>query len=794
MTVAVQALPITYNGNGTAAPLAVPFRFLAADHLVITRIAADGTRTILTRGTHYSVAGGGDAQSGTVTPLAAIAVGDKWEINRVTPREQPTAYPVGDDFPAATHERALDRAMLVAQEQDRVAAAIALRTPLAPVGEVAPELDIAGIQDGELIVYSGGKLTRLVKAVFAGKFFGGDAAGNVVPLSGTGADASLRADLATVLGARLVGLFAGGSVEDAIGYVTPEMFGAVGDGITNDRNALQAAINDGRPIHWPKKTYRITSAIAQTATADVEWKGDGAVIVYDGPHIEAAVSITTSAKINIAISGVTFDGAKLCNIPLKISSTGAMANACNLTFNDVYSKRAKKNATFGSALGVYVLGSFDVVQFNGGMVFDCEMPTGSGTPSVSGIAGINVAPISTDKWCRRLIVNGTKVEKIYSSDLTYTADQDGIGYFVPNDASDAGKVESLLVVTGGASFKNCYGRSIKTQCRDTIVGDASFQRTEGYNGGVGDTEIDAQTGTLFSNKTVHDYRNGFSPNAVWRCLGGAAYGPNGINVREATVHLDSATTLERAVQTFPNDGFTSSAMVDGLRIFGKVKEPIALICNGPDNYAKVTNCFFTQIVNGATGEKALVYVRAGGVGSPDALIEIDGNVYTGGDAAAVARTQIAGGEMTATVSCGVNPGFANNLIGAISPAGLHTKRALALNGWTGTSKSAVKFSERFTELTVAAGATATFSVRKSSGAARVTILEGSAGNGVNYAEFWSTNSLNDAVKTGPNFNIGDTADPGSGVFRVWSSAANEVSIKNTDGGDYTFSIRIMERG
>lgn len=204
MTVAVQALPITYNGNGTAAPLAVPFRFLAANHLVVTRIAANGARTILTRGTHYTVSGGGEGPSGTVTPLAPIAVGDKWEIDRATPREQPTAYPVGDDFPAKTHELALDRAMMVAQEQDRRASDIETRAPLALPGQVAPPLDIAGLQNGELIQYISGKLQRLPKAQFAGKVLGGDAAGNVIPFSGTGADAALRTDMATNLGFQLI--------------------------------------------------------------------------------------------------------------------------------------------------------------------------------------------------------------------------------------------------------------------------------------------------------------------------------------------------------------------------------------------------------------------------------------------------------------------------------------------------------------------------------------------------------------------------------------------------------------
>lgn len=198
MTVAVQALPITYNGNGTASPLAVPFRFLANDHLVVTRIAADGTRSVLVRGTHYSVAGAGPGPGGTVTPLAAIAVGDKWEIDRATPREQPTKYPTGDDFPAATHELALDRSMMVAQEIDARAAALAARTPLALPGQNAPGFDVAGLAEDDLLVFKGGRLRRFNSAPFSAKFYAGAAlTGKLIPAEGTGGgDLALRGDLA----------------------------------------------------------------------------------------------------------------------------------------------------------------------------------------------------------------------------------------------------------------------------------------------------------------------------------------------------------------------------------------------------------------------------------------------------------------------------------------------------------------------------------------------------------------------------------------------------------------------
>lgn len=260
MTVAVQALPITYNGNGTASPLAVPFRFLSNDHLIVTRIDANGARTVLVRGTDYSVSGAGAGSGGTVTPLASIAVGVQWEINRATPREQPTAYPTGDDFPAATHELALDRNMLVAQEIDARAADMAARAPLALPGQVAPAFDVTDLAEGDLLEYSGGRLRRFNAAPFAAKFYGGAAVtGRPVPLSGTGgADGALRADLADDDGDQLIKTVDGDNLRKTLlnrvsvrSLIAAEAFGDAGTAANVwtgevDNAALAALINDVR--------------------------------------------------------------------------------------------------------------------------------------------------------------------------------------------------------------------------------------------------------------------------------------------------------------------------------------------------------------------------------------------------------------------------------------------------------------------------------------------------------------------------------------------------------------------
>lgn len=49
---------------------------------------------------------------------------------------------------------------------------------------------------------------------------------------------------------------------NALFYVTPQMFGAIGDGITDDTDAIKAAILSGQPIFIPAGTYRLTDKIS----------------------------------------------------------------------------------------------------------------------------------------------------------------------------------------------------------------------------------------------------------------------------------------------------------------------------------------------------------------------------------------------------------------------------------------------------------------------------------------------------------------------------------------------------
>lgn len=74
-------------------------------------------------------------------------------------------------------------------------------------------------------------------------------------------DASLRSDLASPSGGGLVSLSQGGTVQDAVTWVTPQMFGALADGIADDSVAFTKAYATGHQVFIPVGKYKVGGVI-----------------------------------------------------------------------------------------------------------------------------------------------------------------------------------------------------------------------------------------------------------------------------------------------------------------------------------------------------------------------------------------------------------------------------------------------------------------------------------------------------------------------------------------------------
>jgi hypothetical protein len=118
MAVQSDTSSISYTGNNsTVTSYAVPFVFLENSHLAATaKVTATGVETTVTLTNHT---GASDPNGGTVRTAVAVPATSTLTIFRTVPATQTTTYQEGGDFPAASHERALDKLTFIAQQNER---------------------------------------------------------------------------------------------------------------------------------------------------------------------------------------------------------------------------------------------------------------------------------------------------------------------------------------------------------------------------------------------------------------------------------------------------------------------------------------------------------------------------------------------------------------------------------------------------------------------------------------------------------------------------------------------------
>lgn len=107
-----------YPGAGIVLVANSTFKaFDVDDVVVVERDDTTGLRSVLTKDTHYTIVIGSPLPAGvTVTSVAPVAVGKTWVLYRAAPLTQEVDYESFGKFPAASHEQALDRLVMLAQE------------------------------------------------------------------------------------------------------------------------------------------------------------------------------------------------------------------------------------------------------------------------------------------------------------------------------------------------------------------------------------------------------------------------------------------------------------------------------------------------------------------------------------------------------------------------------------------------------------------------------------------------------------------------------------------------------
>lgn len=118
MTVSSSTSRVSYNGNGSTTVFAYTFKVFDQDDLTVIIRSANGTETVKTITTHYTVSGVGSAGGGNVTMLTAPASGETLVIIREQDLIQELDIVPNDPFPASSVEDALDKLTFMVQQHE----------------------------------------------------------------------------------------------------------------------------------------------------------------------------------------------------------------------------------------------------------------------------------------------------------------------------------------------------------------------------------------------------------------------------------------------------------------------------------------------------------------------------------------------------------------------------------------------------------------------------------------------------------------------------------------------------
>lgn len=322
------AVPIQFAGNGATTVFAFPYKFLANTDLVVetTIVGIDTTKVL---NVDYTVAGAGISSGGSVTFAVAPATGTTITIYRDTARNQQVDYVTQDNFPAETHETALDKGVM--QNQDlgaQVARSIRLPRTQAAFSPLtkntwaskAMHFDINGrptpgdivsattIVTGDVLERASYAAARLIPAALLSvgkqiKIGGYSSAGD----GGAGIFTATNVNPGADNNGTILAITAGGwwLIRNFNGAAHVRWFGAKGDGATDDTAAFTAALAASLAVIMDEGRFYVgANTVALTRVgASLKGTGRGSVIVAAAASADGVIQLNGAAAPAIRLYG-----------------------------------------------------------------------------------------------------------------------------------------------------------------------------------------------------------------------------------------------------------------------------------------------------------------------------------------------------------------------------------------------------------------------------------------------------------------------------------------------------------
>lgn len=595
-------------------------------------------------------------------------------------------------------------------------------------------------------------------------------------------DATLRQDLSEPAGASLVGTTLGGTVADYLpARVHVRKFGVVSDGVTDDSDALEAAIVAGVPLDFGTKPIRITRRILAVLTQPLDWKSDGCVILnYAAAETAACIDLEVAPAQEHRIEGVLkIDGRLLSSVGIRVwnkSALGFPTGYATFYASDLQVQNIRRGSiSSANGDGIIIRGGWVSVTLDRPVVKNVLLAAGAGILGSVGACGITIFGINTG-YPIFTTINDPTIDTIKSEDPAYGADQDGVRIFGPWDTAGA-KTNSTFVINGG-SFRDCWGRSVKSQAETGIIRGTNFSAFSGPTGGRSN-EIDFQIGGGMVSDVTAYYAGAtavptelvsFQPSPTFESFSGTLRG-----AQVVTTHPMTAV-----VSTFPRAKTQHQVIVRDVDVIGPVTRLVEFRVWSNLTRLLLDGCS----VSGMTGQ--LVRVTASGAGGTPFVGNVTiKNATNLGSVIPLVNDKVSGLAANSVVSTQDVYGFTLPAIQAESGANLGG--ATRVNALIGMDSSSGALSVE--SKSVVAGATVAFTLKGYNTSSLVAVSIGSGNLSHGLIAVSAAGAVNLAAGA-TDIVTGTTADPGSGNYRIWVSGG-AIQVRNTTGNNRQVTLFYM---
>ena len=307
--------------------------------------------------------------------------------------------------------------------------------------------------------------------------------------------------------------------------VSAKDFGAVGDGVTDDTAAIQAALNTGAQVRLEKLTYLISSALLIPSGGGLIGLGtvqyppaafEGDVTIFVGttrilasagfPAGRALVEVNTAASANYAIQSAYVGNLVLdCN---SVAQKGLEIRTVKQSvFENLFIRLATSiglNVTCNSIATATVRGN-NATQFNSFSNITSYVAYNGNVTSAVGIylAGNANNNVNQNNWANMYVVhgNGNGIE-IHNADADLWSRVNtfawGTGYGCVLFGDDVGASEfARNIVMVGVQFSGAFGTG-GLLAKTGVVAPSNFNIMFGYSQGNGSPAPIVENGARFS--------------------------------------------------------------------------------------------------------------------------------------------------------------------------------------------------------------------------------------------------------------------------------------------------------